>query len=201
MKTLITILISLILGLLTTKAQTTVTTNSSSVSVTITEDDEEENYSRSFSVIDMERSYKIKVKFMESMQDKVKSYLIEQFGKENMELDSNVYLWKQKIDKDDVYKVELKENRVKINVDKELASNKLIKKIKRIFHPIGQGAFYSERHIGFNVVFDCGYWRRSKKAGNLVKQSFLQTDSIDILFISHYDFDHISQIETLKNRL
>lgn len=29
--------------------------------------------------------------------------------------------------------------------------------IQRIFHPVGQGAFYSERHIqhDINIVYDC----------------------------------------------
>ena len=26
----------------------------------------------------------------------------------------------------------------------------------RMFHSIGQGAFYSERHDGYNIVYDCG---------------------------------------------
>lgn len=69
----------------------------------------------------------------------------------------------------------------------------------RIFHPIGQGAFYSERHNDFNVVYDCGEWKKSKKSTELVKNSFEPNSIIDILFISHFDYDHISQIETLKN--
>ncbi len=77
--------------------------------------------------------------------------------------------------------------------------------IKRIFHPIGQGAFYSERYenngVKFNIVYDCGNWRRSNRAKNLVKQSFSPEDTVDILFISHFDFDHVSQIETLKNHV
>lgn len=70
--------------------------------------------------------------------------------------------------------------------------------IKRIFHPIGQGAFYSERHDGFNFVYDCGALPKSKASGRLVEQSFNKSDEIDILFISHFDSDHVNQIETLK---
>ncbi|GGX26107.1 hypothetical protein [Aquimarina muelleri] len=131
MKTLISILVYLILGLLTTKAQT-ITTNSSSVTVTITDDDEDKSYSRSFVVIDTERNYRVKVRFMESMKEKVKLYLIDQFGKENIIISSDTYLWKQEVDNDEVYTVQLKENRLRINVDKELASQKLIKKIKKV---------------------------------------------------------------------
>lgn len=131
MKTLISILVYFILGLLTTKAQT-ITTNASSVTVTITEDDEDKSYSRSFVVIDTEGSYRVKVRFMESMKEKVKLYLIDQFGKENTILSNDTYSWKQEIDDDEVYTVQLKENRLRINVDKELASHKLIKKIKKV---------------------------------------------------------------------
>ena len=70
--------------------------------------------------------------------------------------------------------------------------------IKRIFHPIGQGAFYSERHENFNIVYDCGNWKNTKLADKVVKQSFKEGESIDILFISHFDYDHVNKIKTLK---
>jgi hypothetical protein len=44
--------------------------------------------------------------------------------------------------------------------------------IQRIFHPIGQGAFYSERHENINIVYDCGNWKNTKLADRVVKQSF-----------------------------
>lgn len=71
--------------------------------------------------------------------------------------------------------------------------------ISRIFHPIGQGAFYSELHRGFNIVYDCGNWKRTTLSGNVVSQSFTADDVIDILFISHFDWDHISRIDTLRD--
>ncbi|WP_315367868.1 MBL fold metallo-hydrolase [Prevotella koreensis] len=76
--------------------------------------------------------------------------------------------------------------------------------IKRFFHPVGQGAFYSERHIynNINIVYDCGteYMNRRKRSINgVVTQSFRKDDVIHILFISHFDFDHISLINKLKN--
>jgi len=70
--------------------------------------------------------------------------------------------------------------------------------IKRIFHPIGQGAFYSERHDGFNIVYDCGNWRNTKLADRVVKQAFRKNEIIDILFISHFDYDHVNKIKTLS---
>lgn len=73
--------------------------------------------------------------------------------------------------------------------------------LNRIFHPIGQGAFYSERHDHFNIVYDCGVeWKesKSKRVENLVKYSFAANEVIDVLFISHFDFDHVCKIPTLK---
>jgi hypothetical protein len=75
-------------------------------------------------------------------------------------------------------------------------------KIIRTFHPVGQGAFYSERHDDFNVVYDCGteYKNRFNKGiEQTIKTAFSKNDEIDILFISHFDFDHVSKISTLKS--
>ena len=78
--------------------------------------------------------------------------------------------------------------------------------IQRFFHPVGQGAFYSERHeyqgSTLNIVYDCGteYMNRRKKGiRGVVTQSFSDQDVIHILFISHFDYDHISLIELLKD--
>ena len=78
--------------------------------------------------------------------------------------------------------------------------------IQRFFHPVGQGAFYSERHEypgpTLNIVYDCGteYMNRRKKGiRGVVTQSFSKQDVIHILFISHFDYDHISLIELLKD--
>lgn len=87
--------------------------------------------------------------------------------------------------------------------------------IERIFHPIGQGAFYSERHrscnintntnTNINIVFDCGTTnprflakQRVVSPKRVVSQSFSKDDVIHILFISHFHEDHISLIDTLK---
>lgn len=69
--------------------------------------------------------------------------------------------------------------------------------IQRIFHPVGQGAFYSERHENYNIVYDCGSVNVSK-GKKVVSQSFSKDEIIDILFISHFDYDHVSLIEHLK---
>ena len=72
---------------------------------------------------------------------------------------------------------------------------------ERVFAPVGQGAFYFERHNlfsgqTFTMVYDCGalYVSSSKKR---VISSFLKDEIIDVLFISHFDYDHISLIPHL----
>ena len=74
-------------------------------------------------------------------------------------------------------------------------------KITRTFYPVGQGGFYTEHHHDddFKIVYDCGEWKRSNKAKLIVQSAFLKDDVIDVLFISHLDYDHISLIPTLMN--
>ncbi|MEI6053126.1 MAG: MBL fold metallo-hydrolase, partial [Opitutaceae bacterium] len=81
--------------------------------------------------------------------------------------------------------------------------------MKRTFHPVGQGAFYSERHNcngkKFTIVYDCGsmtYFGNHLKS--IVESAFPKEESekkpiIDILFISHFHADHINGIKHLKN--
>jgi hypothetical protein len=81
----------------------------------------------------------------------------------------------------------------------------------RIFHPVGQGAFYTEKHMAgedeFTIVYDCGSWNRKtkpimlceKKLKQKIKTVFYKKQKIDVLFISHFHYDHINGIEFLKD--
>lgn len=77
-------------------------------------------------------------------------------------------------------------------------------KFIRCFQPIGQGAFYTERHIKknaeeFTVIFDCGSSTlRGKKLESKITSTFPKNHVIDVLFISHLHYDHINGIEYLK---
>lgn len=74
----------------------------------------------------------------------------------------------------------------------------------RTFHPVGQGAFYSEEfelpdHGRFRIVYDCGSRTLSKSdLKRRIKSDFAGDMNVDILFISHFDEDHISGVEFLK---
>lgn len=80
-------------------------------------------------------------------------------------------------------------------------------KLIRNIHNIGQGAFYTEKFYNdknnniANIVYDCGCEIIiPTRAKELIKKSFKlkKKDTIDILFISHFDADHVNGILTLK---
>lgn len=69
---------------------------------------------------------------------------------------------------------------------------------RRFICPVGQGGFSIEKIEGFTVVFDCG----SSTSSNMVKNcidhlSDFLLDHVDILFISHFDMDHVNGIRSL----
>lgn len=76
--------------------------------------------------------------------------------------------------------------------------------ITRTFHPIGQGAFYTEKHDygseKYNIVYDCGSTSLDETVlKSRIKSCFKKNEVIDILFISHFHDDHINGIEFLRN--
>jgi hypothetical protein len=74
-----------------------------------------------------------------------------------------------------------------------------------IIHPVGQGLFYSglinhNNQVKFRMVFDCG----SKTGGagqtevDLYRDNdFLESKTLDLLVISHFDQDHVNHINRL----
>lgn len=78
--------------------------------------------------------------------------------------------------------------------------------INRVIHPVGQGAFYSEHFIlgnrnEVNVLYDCGAkspWKYAldREIGNFYAG---KNNVIDVLFISHFDEDHVNGIYELVN--
>lgn len=81
--------------------------------------------------------------------------------------------------------------------------------VKRTFHPVGQGAFFTEQFYNddattllYNVVYDCG--SRSKGIKTQMERSirnvFHDKKEIDVLFLSHFDDDHINFVKTLNDK-
>lgn len=85
-----------------------------------------------------------------------------------------------------------------------------MKKMIRTFHPVGHGAFYTERFYDetevpiFTAVFDCGCFETAKagrcshmyeeRIENEIRQAFVKKEEIDVLFISHLHTDHINGV-------
>ena len=86
-------------------------------------------------------------------------------------------------------------------------------KIIRTFHPVGQGAFYTEvfqdkDDTCFVVVYDCGTETGNRAMDKPLedqitefKRSIGSNPKIDILFISHFHADHINGLNSLLNNV
>lgn len=81
--------------------------------------------------------------------------------------------------------------------------------LKRIFHPVGQGAFFTEQLVSssdekvlYNVVYDCG----SKTTGIRHKMEeeidgmYNKNHHVNALFLSHFDDDHINYVKYLRTQ-
>jgi len=69
--------------------------------------------------------------------------------------------------------------------------------MKRTFHPVGQGAFYTEEFDGFTVVYDCGSSSDKENLIHKIEQTFTKGQGIDAVFISHLHTDHVNGLEHL----
>ena len=69
----------------------------------------------------------------------------------------------------------------------------------RTFHPIGQGAFYTEEFNNFTAVYDCGSETDLPLLHHEIRETFSAHQHINALFISHFDNDHINGLEYLLN--
>ncbi len=77
----------------------------------------------------------------------------------------------------------------------------------RTLHPVGDGAFFTEQfweqnsNWKLNVVYDCGSGNRSSSRiiNRELESTFTINDHIDMVFISHFDNDHINGFLHLMN--
>ncbi len=86
--------------------------------------------------------------------------------------------------------------------------------MERTFHPVGHGAFYTERFTlpdrTYNIVYDCGCFEAAKEGMSREKyreriyseidSCFKENDVIDALFISHFHTDHILGVTHLVEK-
>ncbi len=61
------------------------------------------------------------------------------------------------------------------------------------FHQVGQGLFVSEKYENLTIVYDCG-GENVQYVSKAIDTSLPIDDEIEILFISHYDRDHINGV-------
>lgn len=80
--------------------------------------------------------------------------------------------------------------------------------VQRVIHSIGQGAFYTETvHVDdnvYNIVYDCGSGTGRNAPAVLKREMssyYNENDVIDILFVSHFDNDHINGISELRKKV
>ena len=90
-------------------------------------------------------------------------------------------------------------------VMKTCLKNMIVDSLERILHPSGHGAFFTERiqqeeKEDIIVVYDCGTTDKNEKEllEKEINEFFSNGDTIDILFISHFDSDHVNGIGLLK---
>ena len=69
--------------------------------------------------------------------------------------------------------------------------------MKRIFYPIGHGGFYHEEFKNFKIIYDCGS-KKSSYRKEVIENNFIKDEIIDVLFISHFDSDHVNGIPKLN---
>lgn len=81
----------------------------------------------------------------------------------------------------------------------------LVMVFKRILHPVGQGAFFTEQFydesgkVLYNVVYDCGSFTSQPNLVEYeIRNTFERNAHIDLLFISHFDEDHVNGLMTLQ---
>lgn len=72
-------------------------------------------------------------------------------------------------------------------------------RVIRTIHPVGHGGFFTEEFCAaiecYNVVYDCGTRNGTKLLEREINKAFNRKQSVDLLFISHFDRDHVSGLK------
>ena len=95
-------------------------------------------------------------------------------------------------------------NRFLFCLEKELMRKTVL--IKRIFLPVGQGAFYCECFEDsvsgrrFNFVYDCGARPSVRNIKRVFEDFLYDVSTIDAVFISHFHEDHINGLQFLAKK-
>ena len=68
---------------------------------------------------------------------------------------------------------------------------------ERFIFPVGQGGFAGERIGNYVVAFDCGSISSTSMVESCIDHVNREIDHVDLLFISHFDNDHVNGIRYL----
>lgn len=72
---------------------------------------------------------------------------------------------------------------------------------KRFICPVGQGGFSVERIDDYFVVYDCGSVSTPQNVERCINELQRNTKHVDVLFISHFDKDHVNSIQYLLSKV
>lgn len=103
---------------------TTVSTSSSSTHSILANDVE----NLFISVIETDKSYKLKAKFQPKYDAALKEILMNEFGRENLQIDGNEWIWLLASDSDEIYSIKFSSGKLRMKLDKKQATNTLTEK-------------------------------------------------------------------------
>ncbi len=114
----------------TTSSKTTSTTisDSGNVSVITQSGDYGKGGNTSYSVSNSNDDYRVKSKYPENRYPAVKEFLMQEMGAKHMQASGKDMVWSLEGDEDTVYEIELRETRLKIILDKTIASPDMVSK-------------------------------------------------------------------------
>ena len=72
---------------------------------------------------------------------------------------------------------------------------------ERYVFPVGHGGFAGEKIGNFVVAYDCGSLSSTSMVENCVDHASEHVDHVDLLFISHFDNDHVNGLRYLLSQV
>lgn len=118
----------------TTSSSTSSTTisNGGNISVITQNGDYGQGGNTSVSISSKDDEYRIKAHYPENRYPALKKYLVQEMGSNNLQTSGKVHVWSLEGDADTAYELELDEDRLKLEVNKEVASPDLIAKFEKM---------------------------------------------------------------------
>ena len=86
----------------------------------------------SISITKNEQEYSLKAKYGKDRMPKLKALFLSELGDKNLNISNGVLTWKTTSGGETVYVIQLEKNRLKMNLDRSLASNKLFASIDEL---------------------------------------------------------------------